>query len=310
LAQLVLTVAGAWAGGAVAGGFGQAAGAMLGSTLGALVEQDLLGPGPKPASNAEGARVTDLQVSGSAYGQAIPVVWGRGRIVANIVWLRGIKETAIAETESTSGGGKGRKAQTVTRIRYEYSADILLGVCEGPGTFVERIFVNRQPLDPAHVRAIRVHLGDADQAPDPLVAAVEGAQSTPAYRGLVTVMLEGFRLTPHGNRFPSFEVEVFRASDDPGHARNLVEGVCLIPASGEFATDTEIVRKTGFSGARSSVNSQTGTRRADFLVAIDNLARELLKVEWISFVYAWFGTSVDAGGYELRDLCCDVELVH
>jgi hypothetical protein len=50
MAQLVLTVAGAWAGGAIGGGLGQGAGAILGSTLGALVEQDLLGPGPKPVS--------------------------------------------------------------------------------------------------------------------------------------------------------------------------------------------------------------------------------------------------------------------
>jgi hypothetical protein len=310
VAQLVLTVAGAWAGNAIGGGLGQAAGAMLGSYLGAAIEQDLFGPGPSAVTKVEGARVTDLQVSGSAYGQPIPRVWGRGRIAANIIWVRGIKETAITETETTGGGGKGGasrvgRRQTTVRTRYEYSADILLGVCEGPVTAVYRIWVNNTMLDPEHVGAIRVGYGEDSQQADPLVAAVEGVGWTPAHRGLVTVMLEDFKLTPFGNRFPNFEVEVYRGSDDPGNARHLVEGVCLIPASGEFVTDTDIVRKVGHGSATSqaAINANTGTKRSDFLVSIDNLQRELPNVEWINFVYAWFGTSIDVATCDLVPKC-------
>lgn len=133
MAQLALTVVGSWAGGAIGGGLGQAAGALFGSYIGALIEQDLFGPAAEPVRKIEGARVTDLQVSGSAYGQTIPTVWGRGRVPANIVWLRGIKETVITETEvvgsgsggsggkgggSSGGGSGGSGAQTVTRTRY------------------------------------------------------------------------------------------------------------------------------------------------------------------------------------------------
>ncbi len=310
MAQLVLTVAGAWAGNAIGGGLGQAAGAMLGSYLGAAIEQDLFGPGPAAVNRSEGARVTDLQVSGSAYGQPIPRAWGRGRIAANIIWVRGIKETAITETETTGGGGKGGasgggRRQTTARTRYEYAADILLGVCEGPVTAIYRIWVNNVMLDPEVVGAIRVGYGEDNQQADPLVAAVEGASRTPAHRGLVTVMLEDFKLTPFGNRFPNFEVEVYRGSDDPGNARHLVEGVCLIPASGEFVTDTEIVRKVGHGSATSqaAVNANTGTKRSDFLVSIDNLKRELPNVEWINFVYAWFGTSIDVASCGLVPKC-------
>lgn len=309
MAQLVLTVAGAWAGNAIGGGLGQAAGAMLGSYLGSAIEQDLFGPGPSAVTKVEGARVTDLQVSGSAYGQTISRVWGRGRLAANIIWVRGIKETAIVETETTGGGGKGGAAgggrrQTTSRTRYEYSADILLGVCEGPVTAVYRVWVNNTMLDPEHVGAIRVGFGEEAQTPDPLVAAVEGAGRTPAHRGLVTVMLEDFKLTPFGNRFPNFEVEVYRGSDDPGNARNLVQGVCLIPASGEFATDTDIVRKTGHANTPArAINGNTGTKRSDYLVAIDNLKRELPNIEWINFVYSWFGTSIDVGACDLRAQC-------
>ena len=66
MAQLVLTVAGAWAGNAIGGGLGQAAGAMLGSYLGAAVEQDLFGPGPSAVTRSEGARVTSVASPGSS----------------------------------------------------------------------------------------------------------------------------------------------------------------------------------------------------------------------------------------------------
>ena len=43
---------------------------------------------------------------------------------------------------------------------------------------------------------------------------MKGANKTPAYRGLAYVVLEDFYLTPHGNRIPNFEVEIFRGSPD------------------------------------------------------------------------------------------------
>jgi hypothetical protein len=56
---------------------------------------------------------------------------------------------------------------------------------------------------------MRVHAGDEAQMPDPLIQAVEGADRTPAYRGLAYVVMERLYITPYGNRLPqlSFEVE-------------------------------------------------------------------------------------------------------
>ena len=67
-----------------------------------------------------------------------------------------------------NGGGR---RQTTVRTRYEYSAEILLGVCEGPVTAIYRIWVNNTMLDPEHVGAIRVGYGEDSQQADPLVAA-------------------------------------------------------------------------------------------------------------------------------------------
>ncbi len=169
VAQLVLTVAGAWAGNAIGGGLGQAAGAMLGSYLGAAIEQDLFGPGPSPITKVEGARVTDLQVSGSAYGQPIPRVWGRGRIAANIIWVRGIKETVITETETTGGGGKGSASRVVVdkprcaRAMSTRPTSCSASAKAGHGGLP--IWVNNTMLDPEHVGAIRVGYGETTSRP-------------------------------------------------------------------------------------------------------------------------------------------------
>jgi hypothetical protein len=37
---------------------------------------------------------------------------------------------------------------------------------------------------------MRVHAGDDAQVPDPLIQVVEGADRTPAYRGLAYVVME------------------------------------------------------------------------------------------------------------------------
>ena len=50
----------------------------------------------------------------------------------------------------------------------------------------------------------------------------------------------------------------------------------------------------------SAVNSNAGRKTADFAVAIENLRREVPNIEWISVVYAWFGTSIDAASCSIR----------
>lgn len=310
MAQLVLTLAGGVLGNAVGGSLGQGLGALLGTVVGGIIDQELFGPYTERRKGEQG-KVTDIRLSGSAYGQTVPQVYGRGRIPANVIWARGIREEVRTETQTVGGGGKGGlgggAGETVTTTSYHYYADVALGLCEGPITSIYRIWVDGQPLDPEHVGEIRLYYGEEDQTPDPLIEAVEGAERTPAHRGLAYVVLENLYLTAFGNRFPNFEIEVFRGSGpDVADARHLVESVCLIPASGEWAYDPEIVHSnrhreaSAAPGAGSAVNAHSGQKRADFAVAIDNLERELPNVEWISIVYAWFGTSIDAATCSIR----------
>ena len=303
MAQLVLTLGGAMLGG-VAGGLGQSLGALLGAYVGGIIDQELFGP-QQDRKPVEGARVTDVNLSGSAYGQTVPAIWGRMRIPANIIWVRGIREVVRTETETVGGGGGkgglgggGGGTQTVTRTTYHYYADVALGICEGPVTSIYRLWLDKTPLDPEHVGEIRSYYGDEDQQPDPLIQAVEGADRTPALRGLAYVVLENLYLTPYGNRFPNFEIEVYRGSrPEAGDARHLVRSVCLIPASGEWAYEPDLVRSRV---RNATLNSHAGRKASDFAVSIEALGREVPNVEWVSVVYAWFGTSIDVATCSIR----------
>lgn len=66
---------------------------------------------------------------------------------------------------------------------------------------------------------MRVHLGHADQARDPLLAAALGAQCS-AHRGLAYVVFEDLQLADFGNRIPALSFEVFASG----------AGAALIPA--------------------------------------------------------------------------------
>jgi hypothetical protein len=292
VAQLVLTLAGGVLGGGIAGGLGQSLGALFGAYVGGILDRELFGP-QEDRRPIDGARLTELNLSGSAYGQTMPVVWGRMRVPANIIWVRGIREVVRTETETVGGGGKGGGGgggtQTVTRTSYHYYADVALGICEAPVTSIYRVWLDKTPLDPEHVDEIRTYYGDETQSPDPLIQAVEGADRTPAFRGLAYVVLENLYLTPYGNRFPNFEIEVYRGSRaDMADARHLVRNVCLIPASGEWAYEPDVVRSRV---RNANINSNAGRKAADFAVSIENLKREVPNVEWVSVVYAWFTSS-------------------
>jgi hypothetical protein len=183
----------------------------------------------------------------------MPVVWGRMRVPANIIWVRGIREVVRTETETVGGGGKGGGGgggtQAITRTSYHYYADVALGICEAPVTSIYRIWLDKTPLDPEHLDEIRTYYGDETQSPDPLIQAVEGTDRTPAFRGLAYVVLENLYLTPYGNRFPNFEIEVYRGSradvadarpsrsqrlPDPGERRMGLRAQCCAQPGAQF----------------------------------------------------------------------------
>ena len=95
MTQLVLGAAGAAVGYVIGGPTGAMIGWTVGSTIGSVIAQK--------TQHVDGPRLSDLRVTGSAYGAPIAVIEGHYRTAGQIVWA----SDKYAITTTTSQGGKG-----------------------------------------------------------------------------------------------------------------------------------------------------------------------------------------------------------
>lgn len=179
---------------------GGRAGGAVGALIGRQLDGQLLGAAPR-----EGPRLSDLAVTTSTYGETIPRTFGRMRLGGTIIWA-----TELRETSETRGAGKGRPAQT----NYNYSASFAVALSSRPLAGLGRVWADGVLLrgaagDLKTGGQLRFHAGHGDQAPDPLLAAAEGADRCPAYRDLAYVVFEDLPLGDFGNRIPVLSFEVF-----------------------------------------------------------------------------------------------------
>lgn len=191
MATLILSAIGTVFGGPIGG----AIGALAGRQVDALIFA------PKPR---EGPRLTELTISSSSYGLAVPQLFGRTRSAGQIIWA-----TDLAENRDKQSNGKGRPAT----ITYSYSASFAVALSSRPIEGVGRIWADGKLLrgaagDLKVGGTLRVHTGHGDQPADPLIAAAEGASACPAYRGLAYLVFEDLQLADYGNRIPALSFEV------------------------------------------------------------------------------------------------------
>lgn len=244
------------------------------------------------AEDATGDRLEALELQTSTEGASIPVIYGRMRLAGQVIWASRFTEHEDNETV----GGKGGPSVTT----YRYTVNLAVGLCEGPIARVGRVWANGSELDLSTV-TMRVHAGDPDQMPDGLIEAIEPAGQAPAYRGLAYAVFENLPLEEYGNLIPNLAFEVIAAgpADEDGLEQR-VEGVCLIPASGEFAyADTPVMRKTG-EGSEAAENVHTRRASTDLEAALDDLAASLPQVKSVALVTAWFGNDLRCGSCEIR----------
>jgi len=194
MATLVFSAIGTLLGGPIGG----AIGALAGRQVDALVFTP---------SARQGPRLTELSLSASSYGLAVPRQHGRVRTGGQVIWA-----TDLVEQKDRQGGGKGRPA-TVT---YTYSASFAVALSSRPIQSVGRIWADGKLLrgaggDLKVGGTLRVHTGHGDQAADPLLVAAEGGQC-PAYRGLAYIVFEDLQLAEYGNRIPALSFEILADS--------------------------------------------------------------------------------------------------
>lgn len=302
MAALVLTAAAsAFAGSVGAGavttalltGAATAAGAFLDSAL-----VGMLAPGQRQVVDAGG--ISDLRIQTATEGWPIPEGYGRVRIAGQVIWATRLRMEIRKETQEV--GGKGGGKQEVTTKTRLYFANFATGLCEGPIAGIGRVWADGKPLDLTGI-VYHVHVGSADQQPDPLIETKEGA--APSYRGTAYVVFEDMALERFGNRLPQLEFEVFRRVSPPDRpaVEDRVQGMVVIPGAGEWAYATQTVRKNGSDdddggSAPENRNSQVG--RTDWDVALDDLERTCPNVGSVLLVVAWFGTDLRCGVCEIK----------
>lgn len=70
--------------------------------------------------------VNGLQLGTSSYGRPVPIVYGRGRVGGNVIWM---PHALWDKVETEQEGGKGGGGGTTTT---EYFQGLMIGICEGP----------------------------------------------------------------------------------------------------------------------------------------------------------------------------------
>ncbi|KQO63258.1 glycoside hydrolase/phage tail family protein [Methylobacterium sp. Leaf88] len=289
MATLILQTAGAAAGTALGGPIGGIIGSALGAAAGSGLDAALFG-GLAGGRTVEGPRLSDVAGLSSGEGDPIPRVYGRARIGGTLIWATRPLEVA-SPAAASAAGGKGIGGGKVKRTAYAYFVDLAIGLCEGPVAGLRRVWADGREIDLTTV-ALRLHVGDGDQAPDPLIVAKEGAANAPAYRGLAYVVLERLALAEFSNRIPQFAFEVLRPV---AGLAGMIRAVCLIPGSTEFGLDPlRVTEEAGYGTTRPAnrFQLQAGT---DVTASLDALQALCPRLERVSVVASWFGDDLRAG---------------
>jgi hypothetical protein len=171
-----------------------------------------------------------------------------------------------------------------------------VALAEGPIARIGRIWADGKPFDPTGL-TLRFYAGGEEQLPDSLIAAKEGPDAAPAYRGLAYVVFERLPLARFGNRLPQLSFEVFRPV---GKAAAAVRAVNIIPGASEFGYDPEVVTRHPGDGVTESENAHLLAGRSDWSVSLDALQAACPNAAAVSLVVAWFGTDLRCGQCALR----------
>ncbi|MCF6222053.1 MAG: glycoside hydrolase/phage tail family protein [Robiginitomaculum sp.] len=241
----------------------------------------------------EGPRLQTLHIQSSLDGAPMARVYGRARIAGQVIWAARVKEIA---TEEKRGGKGGPSTRT-----FSYTLSFAVGLCQGEILDVGQIWANGQPL-PTKDLNTRLYKGSDDQSPDPLIAEIEGT-NVPAFRGTAYMVFEDMPLDDFGTRLPQLNFEIIRAPKRTNNAprlEDLVQGVDLIPGSGEFAYATSITEERLGPGTSRAVNMNNLTGKSDMDAALDQLQAQLPKCAHITLVVSWFGDDLRLNHCQLR----------
>lgn len=303
MATILLSAAGAAIGGSISGSIlglsGAVIGRAVGASLGGVIDQKIFG---QAAPLVETGYVDSFRVQSAQEGAEIPRVMGRMRMGGQMIWSSRFKENI---STSSSGGGKGAPSPKVTTNTYTYSVSVAFALGEGVIDRIGRVWADGAEVAFGDLN-YTVYRGEEDQLPDPVIAAVEGLENTPAFRGTAYVVIEDLPLAQFGNRIPQLNFEVFRKAQPEGYEAQSVAhqigSVALIPGSGEYALATTPVQYDYGWGTAQSANVNTSRGQANIVHALDDLETDLPNLKSGSLVVSWFGSDLRCNTCKIRPL--------
>lgn len=275
MATIAFNALGTYLGGPVGGAIGSLVGRQVDATLFGLTRQ--------------GPRLKELAVTTSTYGDPLPRHFGRMRVAGSIIWATDLVEHSEAQ------GGKGTAAVTT----YSYTANFAVALASRPIEGIGRIWADGKLLrgtagDLKVGGTLRIHTGEGDQEPDPLILSAEGAGRCPAHRDLAYVVFESLDLSEYYNRIPAltFEViadETFGLQDLFGNLIGDVDAAVPLQGITGFTADGPLADSLQILGQIMPLEVDAGSER---LV----IARERLQDSVIALTEATIATTDEAFG--------------
>jgi len=278
MATIILQAAGAFVG-SLLGPVGSAIGSAVGSMAGYMLDRSLI----NSTLHHKGPRLGAMRPFGAEEGNGIPRVYGTMRMGGTVIWATRFEERRRSRRTGVKGGPK------VTT--FKYSGNAAFALCEGPVAGVRRIWADGKEIDRS-LFDIRIHNGGPEQEPDELIAAKQGVDNAPAYRGVAYAVIDHFPLEEFGNRLPQLQFEVLRPVGD---FCGRLKAVTLIPGATEHGLASGPVDNFLGRGRKKTVNRNVLFGASDLDASLDELAMLCPNLKHVALVVSWFGDDLRAG---------------
>lgn len=153
----------------------------------------------KAASSAKSGvapSYTGLQIQTAVNALPIPIVWGMAKIAPNLVWYNNFQTIPISSGGGGGGGGKGlfnSSAGTGSTTSYDYTASVILALCEGPIVGINQIWRGQSDYTLSGL-GLSLFVGTTPQTTWSYLSTAYPAQALP-YQGTAYVCAANYDLS-------------------------------------------------------------------------------------------------------------------
>ena len=175
--------------------------------------RSLFGAGSQQATRPD---YTGLQIQTAVNTLPIPIVWGMSKLAPNVIWYNNFQ---VHEGGGKNSGGKGGLFGGGNGVvTYTYSAAVILALCEGPITGINRIWKN-QSIDTLGGLGLSLFAGTTPQSTWAYLTTAYPAQAL-GYQGCAYVCASDYGLGDSATLDNhNFEVQGFRYGSGYGQLR-------------------------------------------------------------------------------------------